>query len=88
MRRQYEASDAQHTLELLPAEPLQQDAERLRAALEAGEASGVRRVGQELLDHLAAFYGVPPHRVRDGHLDVRLFGLDDTPHTRGCRRDR
>ncbi|HQU33378.1 MAG TPA: hypothetical protein PLB88_03605 [Thermoanaerobaculaceae bacterium] len=58
--RQYEASDAQHTLELPPARPLQQDAERLRAALEAAQAPGVRRVGQELLDHLAAFYGVPP----------------------------
>ncbi len=138
LRRQYEASDAQHTLELPPAEPLQQHAERLRAALEAGEAPGVRRVGQALLDDLAAFYGVPPpqlrilgvrpHRVRDGHLeselhgdytlatgvlrawmrtailgkvtsyrgmlntllhefahhlDVRLYGWSDTPHTRG-----
>ena len=83
-RRQYEASDAQHTLELPPAEPLQQDAERLRAALEASEAPGVRRAGQELLDHLAEFYGVPPprlkvlgvrpHRVRDGHLESELHG--------------
>ncbi|HQT94683.1 MAG TPA: prolyl oligopeptidase family serine peptidase, partial [Thermoanaerobaculaceae bacterium] len=143
LRRQYEASDAQHTLELPLARPLQRHAERLRAALEAGEAPGVCRVGQELLDQVAAFYRVPPprlgvlgvgpRRVRDGHLeselhgdytlatgvlrawmrtailgkvtsdrgmlntllhefahhlDVRLFGLDDTPHTRGCRRGR
>ena len=138
LRRQYEASDAQHTLELPPAEPLQQHAERLRVTLEAEEAPGVRRAGQELLDDLADFYRVPaprlkilgvrPHRVRDGHLeselhgdytlatgllrawmrkailgkvasyrgmlntllhefahhlDVRLFGWSDTPHTRG-----
>ena len=138
MRRQYEASDAQHTLELPPAEPLQLDAGELRAALEAAQAAGVRRAGQALLDHLADFYRVPapqltilgvrPHRVRDGHLDyelhgdytidtgvlrawmrtailgkvasyrgmlntllhelahhldVRLFGWSDTPHTRG-----
>ena len=138
MRRQYEASDAQHTLGLPPGPPLQRDAERLRAALEAAQAPGVRRAGQELLDHIADFYGVPapklrvlgvrPHRVHDGHLtyelhgdytietgvlrawmrtamlgkvtsyrgmlntllhefvhhlDVRLFGWPDTPHTRG-----
>jgi hypothetical protein len=84
LRRQYEASDAQHTLEPPPAEPLQQDAERLRAALEAAQAPGVRRAGQELLDHLADFYRVPaprlkilgvrPHRVRDGHLESELHG--------------
>jgi len=63
---------------------LQQDAERLRAALEGGEDSGVRRVGQALLDDLAEFYRVPPprlrvlgvrpHRVRDGHLESELHG--------------
>ena len=84
LRRQYEASDAQHTLELPPAEPLQQHAERLRVALEAAQAPGVRRAGQELLDHLADFYRVPaprlkilgvrPHRVRDGHLESELHG--------------
>ena len=84
LRRQYEASDARHTLELPPAEPLQQDAERLRAALEAAQAPGVRRAGQGLLDDLATFYRVPaprlkilgvrPHRVRDGHLDYELHG--------------
>ena len=84
LRRQYEASDAQHTLELPPAEALQPGAERLRAALEAGEAPGVRRAGQALLDQLAAFYRVPaprlkilgvrPHRIRDGHLESELHG--------------
>ena len=84
VRRQYEASDAQHTLELPPAELLQRNAERLRAALEAAQAPGVRRAGQELLDHLADFYRVPsprltilgvrPHRVRDGHLESELHG--------------
>ncbi|OYV97767.1 MAG: hypothetical protein B7Z68_02670, partial [Acidobacteria bacterium 21-70-11] len=84
MRRQYEASDAQHTLELPLARPLQRHAERLRAALEAGEAPGVCRVGQELLDQVAAFYRVPPprlgvlgvgpRRVRDGHLESELHG--------------
>ena len=84
VRKQYEASDAQHTLELPPAEPLQRDAETLRAALEAAQAPAVRRAGQELLDHLAEFYGVPapqlkvlgvrPHRVRDGHLASELHG--------------
>jgi len=84
LRRDYEASDAQHTLELPPADPLQRDAERLRAALEAAEAPAVRRAGQEMLDRLAEFYRVPaprlkvlgvrPHRVRDGHLDYELHG--------------
>jgi hypothetical protein len=84
VRRQYEASDAQHTLELPPAQPFQHDAERLRSALAAAQAPVVRRAGQELLDHLAAFYHVPapklrilgvrPHRVRDGHLDYELHG--------------
>ena len=84
LRRDYEASDAQHTLELPPAQPLHQHAERLRAALEAAQATAVRRAGQALLDHLAAFYQVPPprlrilgvrpHRVRDGHLDYELHG--------------
>jgi hypothetical protein len=84
LRRQYEASDAQHTLDLPPAGSLQQDAERLRAALEAAQAPEVRRAGQQLLDHLAEFYGLPaprlrilgvrPHRVRDGHLDYELHG--------------
>jgi hypothetical protein len=83
-RRQYEASDAQHTLELPPPEPLQRDAERLRAALDAAEAPAVRRAGQELLDRLAAFYGVAaprlkvlgvrPHRVHEGHLTYELHG--------------
>ena len=84
LRRDYEASDAQHTLELPPADPLQRDAERLRAALEAAEAPAVRRAGQGMLDRLAEFYRVPaprlkvlgvrPHRVRDGHLDYELHG--------------
>jgi hypothetical protein len=84
VRRQYEASDARHTLELPPGEILQQDAERLRAALEAAQAAGVRRAGLALLDHLADFYQVPapelkilgvrPHRVRDGHLEYELHG--------------
>jgi hypothetical protein len=84
LRRQYEASDAQHTLELPPAGALQRDAERLRTALEAAKAPEVRRAGQELLDHLAEFYrlpapklkvlGVRPHRVRDGHLESELHG--------------
>lgn len=83
-RQQYEASDAKHTLELPPADPLQQDCERLHAALEAGKAPEVRRAGQELLDHLAGFYGVSaprlrvlgvrPHRVWEGHLASELFG--------------
>lgn len=84
LRRQYEASDAQHTLELPPAEPLQRDAEELHAALEAAQAPEVRRAGQDLLQHLAEFYRVPaprltilgvrPHRVRDGHLESELHG--------------
>lgn len=83
-RRQYEASDARRTLELPPPEPLHGDAERLRAALEAAQATAVRRTGQALLDRLAEFYRVPPprlrilgvrpHRVRDGHLDYELHG--------------
>lgn len=84
LRRQYEASDAQRSVELPPPEPLQADAERLRAALECGETTAVRRAGQALLDDLAAFYrlpapqlkvlGVRPHRVRDGHLSYELHG--------------
>jgi len=84
LRRDYEASDARHTLELPPPQQLQRDAERLRAALETAEAAAVRRAGQELLDHLAEFHRVPaprlrvlgvrPHRVRDGHLDYELHG--------------
>jgi hypothetical protein len=84
LRRQYEASDAQHTLDLPPADTLQRDADLLRAALEGGEAPQVRRAGQQLLDHLAEFYGLPaprlrilgvrPHRVHDGHLDYELHG--------------
>ena len=83
-RRQYEASDAQHTLALPPARPLQRQAERLRAAMEGAKAVEVRRSGQELLDGLAVFYGVPaprlrvlgvrPHAVREGHLTYELFG--------------
>ncbi len=56
----------------------------MRAALETAQAPGVRRAGQELLDNLAEFYGVPPprlkvlgvrpHRVRDGHLESELHG--------------
>jgi len=58
VRQQYEASDARHTLELPPAEPLQQDSERLRAALEARASSGgTPRRGQELL---AISQGVSP----------------------------
>ncbi len=84
LRRDYEASDAQHTLDLPPAETLQPDAERLRAALDAGEAPAVRRAGQALLDGLAQFYRVPapqlkvlgvrPHRVSEGRLDYELHG--------------
>ena len=84
LRRQYEASDAQHTLELPPAEPLQQDAEAAARGARSRRGPGVRRAGQELLDHLAEFYGVPPprlrvlgvrpHRVRDGHLESELHG--------------
>ncbi len=83
-RQEYEASDAKHTLDLPPAEPLQQDSEQLRAALAGGKAPEVRRAGQELLDHLAAFYEVPapklkvlgvrPHRTWEGHLASELFG--------------
>ncbi len=84
LRRDFEASDARHTLDLPPAEPVQRDAERLRAALETGEAPAVRRAGQAMLDGLAAFYGVQPpqlkvlgvrpHRVHGGHLDYELHG--------------
>jgi hypothetical protein len=83
-RRQYEASDAQATLELPPARPLQRRAAELQAALEVAKAAEVRWAGQELLDGLAAFYGVPaprlrvlgvrPHTVREGHLTYELFG--------------
>jgi len=64
VRQQYEASDARHTLELPPAEPLQQDSERLRAALEAAQAPGyAARPGA--VDHLAGFYRVPAPRPQD-----------------------
>jgi len=83
-RREYEESDVRRKLELPPAEALQGDSERLRAALEAADAPEVRRAGQEMLDRLAEFYGVKPlrlrvlgvrpHRVRDGRLDYELHG--------------
>jgi hypothetical protein len=93
-RRQYDESDARHELALPPAESLRRDAERLRAALEAGRAPEVRRAGQEMLDHLAEFYGVRPvrlrvlgvrpHRVHDGQLAYELHG--DYSHETGVIR--
>ncbi len=138
LRRQYEASDARPSLDLLPrADPLQAHAAALHEALASGSRAEVRRAGLELLGFLAKSYGVPvpklsvlgarPKRISEGasyelwgdytfatqairvwmrtavlgkvtsyrgllntllhefchHLDVKRFGLPDTPHTRG-----
>jgi hypothetical protein len=93
-RRQYEASDAQLALALPPAEPLQQAARALEAALAAGERVPVKRAGERLLGLLATHYGVPapglavlgarPHTVVEGQYSWELFG-DYTPATAKIR---
>jgi hypothetical protein len=93
-RRQYEASDAQHALELPAAEPLQAAARALDAALASGDAHEVRRTGERVLELLSDFYavsrpslsvlGVRPHRVIEGQLSYELFG-DYAPATQKIR---
>jgi hypothetical protein len=84
LRRQHEASDAQRTLHLPPAESLRAQADTLRGALLQGAAPLVRAAGQDLLDGLARFYGIDapslkvlgvrPHRSSEGRLSYELFG--------------
>jgi hypothetical protein len=83
-RREYDASDAAHTLRLPPGEPLQALSTRLRDALVGAEPAAVQGVGQQLLAELAAFYavstpqlkvlGTRPHRTSEGRLSYELFG--------------
>jgi hypothetical protein len=94
LRRQYEASDARQDLPLPPAEPLQQAARALEAALATAERAPVKRAGERLLALLAAHYGVTPprltvlgarpHTVIEGRYSWELFG-DYTPSTTKIR---
>lgn len=58
LRRQYQASDAKSSLDLPPAEPLQQAAAALKAALESASRAEVKQAGIALLGVLAESYGV------------------------------
>ena len=58
LRRQYEASDAKPSLDLPPAEPLQQAAAALKLALESESRAEVKKAGIALLAVLAESYGV------------------------------
>src|SRR3954452_24079821 len=79
---------------LPPGEALQTATRRLAEVMAAGELGPVRRASAELLEILAAFYGVPvppvrvlgvrPHRVTAGVCTYQLFG-DYTPSTQQIR---
>lgn len=77
LRRQYQASDGQAALDVLPAAgPLQKHAVSLRDALASGSVTEVRQAGLALLGFLAASYAVPipklsvlgarPKRISEG----------------------
>ena len=93
-RGEYDKSDAIVTMPLPPAEPIQAATRRLAETMEGGELAPVRRVSDEILRMLSAFYGVPtpelrvlgvrPHKVVKGVCTYQLFG-DYTPSTQRIR---
>jgi hypothetical protein len=94
LRQQFAASDAQLTLQLPDAAPLQAAAGALRAALDTGERPPVKKAGEALLRLLAAHYqvrppalsvlGSRPQTVVEGQFSWELFG-DYTPSTEKIR---
>jgi hypothetical protein len=93
-RTEYERSERLVAMPLPPGEALQTATRRLAEVMAAGELGPVRRASAELLEILAAFYGVPvppvrvlgvrPHRVTAGVCTYQLFG-DYTPSTQQIR---
>jgi hypothetical protein len=84
VRKQFEASDAQPSLALPPALPLQAATAALGVALTLDDAKAVGAAGRQLLEVLATFYGtsVPklkvlgmrPLKVIENTYSYELFG--------------
>jgi hypothetical protein len=93
-RGEYDKSDALVTMPLPPEEPLRSLTRRLTETMSSGQLPPVRRVAAEMVQALAAFYGVAappvrvlgvrPHRVIAGVCTYQLFG-DYTPSTQQIR---
>ena len=92
--REYTRSDAQLSLPLPEAAPVQVLARALAESMAEGETAPVRRAGEALVTALAEFYGVPvpplrvlgvrPHAVTAGVCTYQLFG-DYLPSTQRIR---
>jgi hypothetical protein len=94
-REEYEASDGLGSFAPPPpAEPLQLATVALCAAIEAGDATEVRRACKEVLAPLAEHFavkpppvrvlGVRPHQVNEGVTTYQLYG-DYSPDTQRVR---